>query len=158
MSGRFAGVWQRLGGPGGRLGQPLDPPVEDTFVEQHFERGWMHWGWLDREGEPERTVHVVAYRQEEGNHWSGDLWGRFTDYWQEGDGEHACPEAGPPYGPRRGFGLVWCQYVRGSLGAPLEEEHAVQAATRIFKVGRCSGARRMAACTCCSTRAIGSSS
>lgn len=65
VSGRFAEVWQQLGGAADRLGRPLDPPVKDAFVEQQFEHGWMHWGRLDRDGESKRTAHVVAYEQEE---------------------------------------------------------------------------------------------
>jgi hypothetical protein len=57
------------------------------------------------------------------------------DYWQEGDDPYSCPEATPPLGPRRGFGLVWCQYVRDSLGAPLEEEHNIQASYQDFQGG-----------------------
>lgn len=125
-------MWARLGGAEGRLGQPLDPVREGSFAEQHFERGLMHRGRLDRMGEPEPEVQVIVYSEGGSNRQSGDLWGRFIDYWREGEAEYSCSEATPPLGPRRGFGLVWCQYVRASLGAPLEEERIIEASYQDF--------------------------
>jgi outer membrane protein assembly factor BamB len=134
VTGRYSEVWARLGGTGGRLGQPLAPAVEGFFAEQHFERGLMHWGRLDQTGEPEPEVHVIVYGAGN-NRRAGTLWGRFIDYWKEGQDEYSCPEATPPWGPRRGFGLVWCQYVRDSVGSPLEEEYGRQASYQDFQGG-----------------------
>jgi hypothetical protein len=109
--------------------------IEGSFAEQHFERGLMHWGRLDLDGEPEFEVHVIVYGEGGVNTQTGDLWGRFIDYWKEGDDEYSCPQAIPPLGPRRGFGKVWCQYVRDSVGAPVEEEKAIQAGYQNFQRG-----------------------
>jgi hypothetical protein len=135
LADQYSEVWQRLGGASGRLGQPLDPPEDGTFAFQHFESGLMHWGRWDRQGEPEREVQVIVNGGGGGDAQSGELWGRFVDFWEEGQDEYSCAEAMPPYGPRRGFGLVWCRYVRESLGAPLEEEYGQEAGYQDYEYG-----------------------
>ncbi|TEU17916.1 MAG: hypothetical protein E3J21_07205 [Anaerolineales bacterium] len=132
LTGRYAQVWERLGGAEGSLGWGLAPVVEGFYAIQHFEQGLMHWGWQDETGDYE--VHVIVYG-EGGNTKVGDLWGRFEDYWKEGDVEYPCPQATPPLGPRRGFGLVWCKYVRDSVGAPLEGEWGEQGGHQNFQGG-----------------------
>jgi hypothetical protein len=49
--------------------------------------------------------------------------------------QSTCSQATPPLGPRRGFGKVWCQYVRDSVGVPLEGEQAIQASYQDFQGG-----------------------
>jgi outer membrane protein assembly factor BamB len=136
-TGRYGQVWERWGGAGGPLGWGLAPAVEGFYAGQRFERGFMHWGRLDTLGEPNYEVQIIVYG-EGGNTRAGDLWLPYEDYWKEGDEEYSCPEAKPPLGPKRGFGLLWCKYkeIRDSLGAPLEEEWGEQGGYQDFVGGR----------------------
>lgn len=126
-------VWKRLGGPEGPLGQALAPAVQGFYVGQHFERGLMHWGWQDGIDRGYK-IHVIVYGKEEHTQ-AGALWMRYEDYWKEGDPEYSCPQATPPLGPKRGFGLVWCKYARDFVSAPLEEEWSEPGGYQNFEGG-----------------------
>ena len=135
-TGRYAQVWERLGGAGGPLGWGLDPAVEGFYAMQRFEHGLMHWGRQDRMGEPDYEIHIILYGPGD-NRQAGREWYRYVDDWQEGDGEYLCPQAGPPWGPRRGFGKVWCECesCRDHLGVPVEEEWGEQGGYQDFQGG-----------------------
>ena len=123
-TGTFAVVWERLGGAAGPLGPAMAPAVERQVAWQTFENGLMHWGTENDFGNHGITVIVYGENNDE---LAGDLWLLLEDGWKEEDTRYSCPEAGPPLGPERGFGLVWCKWAMPQVGAPIEQEWSQQA-------------------------------
>jgi hypothetical protein len=148
---------RRLGGAGGPLGWGLAPTVEGFYAIQHFEHGLMHWGRQERIGEPDYEIHIILYGP--GDNWQvGQEWYRYTDYWQEGDEEYPCPQASPPWGPRRGFGKVCgvsANTAANTWARPWKRSGASREATRTSRAASCSGSPETAAFTSSSTKGTG---
>lgn len=127
----FAPVWRWLGQSAGRLGPPAAPAVAQTVAWQRFEGGLLHWGWPDAPGRMQ--IHALLGGQAPFE----QRWQRVADTFTEGDPPYPCPESGPPLGPRRGFGQVWCQQpsLREALGKPLAEEWSEPAGFQNFRNG-----------------------
>ncbi len=129
----YAEIWAQLGGETGPLGRALAPAIEGPYAFQAFEHGLMHWGW--QEG---GTFYIhLLYNGPEDKPQAGAAWERYEDTWQEGQAEYLCPQAGPPFGPRRGFGQVWCSCdeCRTRLGSPLEQERGQSGGYQTFAGG-----------------------
>jgi hypothetical protein len=64
-------------------------------------------------------------------------WTRYVDTWREGEEELSCPEATLPLGPKRGFGLLWCENltVQAALGNPLAQEEPLDGGFQEFVGG-----------------------
>jgi len=117
----YGAIWKSLGGMSSGLGGPVGDPVGRFYAGQQFEHGFMFW----RDNAGATQDWIFAFRWGPGDDQTQGLyWSRFDDVWTEGDPEYACAEAVPPYGPKRGFGKIWCERaeVRTNLGAAIEEE------------------------------------
>ncbi len=120
--GRFAEIWNALGAGESDLGYPLTAnPVGDRLcARQYFDRGYMIW--FDSPQDPDPVWAVVIPDPTAG---SGNKLYKFTDSWP-GSPDYWCPEAeaNAPLGPRRGFGMLWCEYpnMRADIGQAREEE------------------------------------
>jgi hypothetical protein len=64
-------------------------------------------------------------------------WEQYANSWTEGDPEYSCGEEKSPPTPKRGFGVVWCQYdqVRQGLGQATTAEWGTTAAVQSFTGG-----------------------
>lgn len=130
----LADVWNALGGEGGSLGAHTAEAVMNRWVaDQRFEHGYMYW--RNNEGSPANYIYVLYYQG--GTNPKKGAWQRYEDTWVEGMDELSCLEAGPPNGPRRGFGKVWCDNsdVRSDLGDATEEEEGRHAGFQDFENG-----------------------
>ena len=67
-------------------------------ARQQFERGFAEWG-------PSNMGPYIIFRSDEGR------WDAWPDTWKEGQPEFACAKSETgAYGPRRGFGKLWCEH------------------------------------------------
>ena len=119
--GRFAEIWEELGGGESRLGHPTQAEITDRdFAKQYFENGVMYW-W-DNPDEPD-YIWVIDSPAEDLR--SGPSSNRYLDEW-DGDEEVSCDAAreNEGKGPLRGFGWLWCQRpeLQTRLGNPVEPE------------------------------------
>jgi serine/threonine-protein kinase len=119
--GRYADIWTILDGGQGALGYPVLNPVGDRLcARQYFARGYMVW--YDSPQDPD-FVWAAAIPNAAAN--EGTTSYLFTDTWP-GSPEYWCSEAEAraPLGPRRGFGMLWCEYadLRADIGQAVEEE------------------------------------
>lgn len=117
----FKPLWQSLGGENGPLCYPTGSAVAGrNYARQPFERGFMFW-WEA----PTRPQPVWVIEWSNALALSGNAWSEYQDEWN-GQWEYPpnCPEAAPPKGPKRGFGLIWCSTpgVKAQLGLALKEE------------------------------------
>jgi hypothetical protein len=102
----FKPVWQK---PAVKdyIGYPTTPASADRrYARQYFERGYFYW-W-DRPNEPGLiwVVEMPDPDRNQGFHWSGP----YEDTWSGGD-SFACQTARDSrYGPRSGFGKLWCEH------------------------------------------------
>ena len=90
------------------LGNPITPPSADrNYARQYFERGYFYW-W-DRPDGP-GLIWVVEIPDPSLNY--GYRWrGPYEDTWKSGDDPISCEAARhTPYGPKRGFGRLWCTH------------------------------------------------
>jgi hypothetical protein len=129
----FDTVWQDLGGSASDLGPPIaDAVLSHPTAEQEFAGGTMYW----RQSFGTTPHHVFALVRA-GADISTGTWSRHVDTWSEGDDEIACPEATLPFGPKRGFGIVWCenQAVQLAMGAAISAEEGSQAGFQKFAGG-----------------------
>lgn len=120
-NGRWADLWTSLGAGQSALGYPLaDPLGERLCARQNFERGYLLW--LENSQKPDFVWAAVIPNPADSN---GSKAYRFTDTWP-GSPEYTCDEAAAraPLGPKRGFGMLWCNYadLRADIGAALDEE------------------------------------
>ncbi len=119
-SGRYADIWAALGQENSELGYPVSEPVGDRLcARQNFQRGYMVW--FDNPQDPDPVWAAVM----PGSGQSGDKSYKFTDTWP-GSPEYWCAEAETyaPLGPKRGFGMLWCEYpaLRADVGNAVDEE------------------------------------
>ncbi len=119
--GRYAQIWTALGEGQSDLGYPIAQPVGEMLcARQNFERGQLLWVdypqdpdfvWAAVRPNPTATEGATSYK--------------FTDTWP-GSPEYWCDQAqaNAPLGPKRGFGMLWCDYdtLRADLGQALDEE------------------------------------
>lgn len=120
-NGRLADLWTTLGAGQSPLGYPIaDPMNERLCARQNFERGYLLW--VESSQKPDFVWAAVMPNRADN---SGGKTYRFTDTWP-GSPEYSCDEAAAraPLGPRRGFGMLWCNYpaLRTDIGAALDEE------------------------------------
>jgi len=137
--GRYATIWDDLGGGDGRLGYPLAERIPDTVCAwQPFTGGTMLW--LEQRSFAESCVEfcdrprIFSIDGFDGVATAGDPYYRHPDDWSEAIDPFACEEANrteapvlggtKPLGPVRGFGKVWCEndVVRTAMGAATEPE------------------------------------
>jgi len=89
-------------------------------ARQYFARGYLVW--FDSPQDPD-FVWAAAIPNSAAN--EGTTSYLFTDTWP-GSPEYWCreAEARAPLGPRRGFGMLWCEYadLRADIGQAVEEE------------------------------------
>jgi hypothetical protein len=129
----FAAVWDALDGEDGTLGDATaDAMLSHAVAEQEFEGGSMYW----REGFGATPDHVFVLTRA-GASMSTGTWQRFVDTWRDGDDELSCPEATMPWGPVRGFGLIWCDdaAVQLAMGSPVGGEEGSVAGFQKFSGG-----------------------
>ena len=129
----FDTVWEDLGGAEGNLGPAIaDAMLDHNTVEQEFVGGTMYW----REGFGPTPHHVFVLTRA-GADVSKGTWTRHVDTWSDGDDELPCAEATLPFGPVRGFGLVWCENasVQLAMGSPLGLEEGSEAGFQKFSGG-----------------------
>ena len=118
--GRFLRIWEELGAAKSRLGFPLNPVIEErNYAYQNFGGGMLFW-W-DNPDDPDFIWAINmgdVYEQGQG-------WVQYEDNWA-GDSEFSCEQArnNGEFGPRRGFGLVWCQNaaLQQQFGPPTRAE------------------------------------
>lgn len=120
-SGRLADLWTTLGAGQSVLGYPIADPVSERLcARQNFERGYLLW--VESTQKPD-FVWAAVMPNRAGS--SGSKAYHFTDTWP-GSPEYTCDEAAAraPFGPKRGFGMLWCNYanLRADIGVALDEE------------------------------------
>ncbi len=120
-SGRLADLWTTLGAGQSPLGYPsADPLGERLCARQNFERGYLLW--VENTQKPDFVWAAVLPNRADT---SGVKAYRFTDTWP-GSPEYSCDDASAraPIGPKRGFGMLWCNYpnLRADIGNALDEE------------------------------------
>ncbi len=118
----FEQPWNNLDQGNGSLGYPTGPAITDrNYARQFFERGFMFWWESLQDPQPIWVIYTPDPLATQ-----GDTWIKYEDRWQAGQPEYPpeCPEAGPPLGPKSGFGLIWCHQagVKDQLGRPLDTE------------------------------------
>jgi hypothetical protein len=118
----FNDLWEELGGGNGPLGYPTGPASEDgNYAKQYFQQGFMYWWQSPSQPEP---IWVVTMPDFDAT--SGTTWARYDNDWHPGQPPFPanCPDAREPWGPRAGFGLIWCDRpgVKKRVGAPIEAE------------------------------------
>lgn len=130
----YGPIWASLGGMESALGGPVGNPASRFYAGQEFEHGFMFW--RDNPGGGEDWIYIIKWGVGD-SQTAGDLWGWFTDTWQEGEPEYFCAEATPPNGPRRGFGKIWCARaeIRGDLGVAIQEEWGTDGGWHDFERG-----------------------
>ena len=129
----FVGVWEAMGGAAGDLGYPIAAAkTNHNTVEQEFAGGSMYW----RAGFG-ATPHHVFVLTRAGASISTGTWTRHVDTWGAGDDELSCAEASPPWGPVRGFGLIWCDSaaIQLAMGNPVGAEEGSKAGFQSFSGG-----------------------
>jgi len=119
--GRYADIWTELDAGAGELGYPILNPVGDRLcARQNFERGYIVW--FDSPQDPDPVWAAVIPDQAAD---SANKSYKFTDTWP-GSPEYWCSEAEAraPLGPKRGFGMLWCEYLdlRADIGQALDQE------------------------------------
>ncbi|MBC7249171.1 MAG: hypothetical protein H5T62_02720 [Anaerolineae bacterium] len=121
VAARYKEAWKALGASAGALGNAIAADVESIHSEQRFEQGMMYW--RDNATEPD-YIYVLYYEDPEDQ--QSGTWERHDDEWEEGMPVYSCSEAedNRPFGPKLGFGLVWCTDtdVRTGLGNAIEAE------------------------------------
>ena len=134
VGSRFFSMWLALGGAISDLGFPTDPAVDAAHSGQKFEHGMMYW--RDNATEPD---YIYALYYEGDDHQYTGMWGRHDDEWEEGMPVYSCTAAedNRPFGPKLGFGLLWCTdlAVRTALDAAIEEEQYYDGAYQDFENG-----------------------
>ena len=103
------------------VGYPIAPASDNRpYARQYFERGYMYW-W----NQPDAPGLIwVAQMPDEGA-MTGFGWiGPFEDSWDGGDPFSCDAARSNTYGPRSGFGRLWCQHpeIAQTLGAAREPE------------------------------------
>jgi len=133
----FLHVWTAGDGVGGRLGNPTAEAVLDRWVADQFFEGGLAF-WRNNESVPVNYVYVLLYGDGT-DETEGRLWFWAKDLWQEGMPEFSCPEAeiNPEFGPKRGFGKVWCEQasIRDGLKLPVTVEQGANAGFQDFENG-----------------------
>jgi hypothetical protein len=133
----LAAVWVAVGGPEGRLGEPVAGAVLDRWAaDQFFEGGFTFW--RNNESAAANQIFVLFYG-DGSDETQGRPWLVFEDEWHEGLPTHSCPEAeaNGDLGPLRGFGKVWCENaeVRQGMRQPLVPERGAEAGWQDFQGG-----------------------
>jgi hypothetical protein len=129
----FDQVWDALDGREGELGDPIsNARLDHDTAEQDFVGGTMYW--RDRYGPTPPDVFVLVRA---GADATRGTWTRHVDTWSEEDDEISCPEATLPLGPKRGFGLVWCDNpaVQLAMGDAIGPEEGSKAGFQRFSGG-----------------------
>lgn len=101
---------------------PLGATITDrNYARQPFERGFMFWWEALQAPQPIWVIYTPDPLAT-----AGETWTRHDNRWQVGQPEYPadCPQAGPPLGPKNGFGLVWCYEagVKAQVGQPRDQE------------------------------------
>lgn len=110
------------------IGYPTAAASDDRqYARQYFERGYMYW-W-DR---PDARGLIWVVQMPDGGAMSGFGWiGPFEDTWG-GDDPISCEAASQTaYGPRSGFGRLWCDHpeIAQTIGAAREPERGTGEST-----------------------------
>lgn len=118
----FVPLWEQLGKGAGALGYPLGTAIADrNYARQPFEHGFMFWWESPQDPQPIWVIYTADPLAA-----SGDKWTRYDNRWVAGTPEFPaeCPQAGPPLGPKNGFGITWCYEtgVKEQIGLPRELE------------------------------------
>jgi hypothetical protein len=138
----FDTVWETLDEEEGALGPPAaDAVLVRWTADQRFDRGYMYW--RNNQRSPADYVYVLYYQG--GTDATQGTWERYEDTWTEDMDEFPCPQVGPPNGPIRGFGKVWCDHeaVRLDLAAAIEPEAGFYAGFQDFDAGTLLWASRL---------------
>jgi hypothetical protein len=120
--------------PVSRLGRPLGEQVDRYYAGQAFQHGFMFW--RDNAAAALDWIYVIQWGPGD-DPTAGLFWARFDDTWTDDSPEYFCDQTAPPYGPRRGFGKVWCQRteVRHALGGAIEREWGEHGGWQDFEQG-----------------------
>jgi hypothetical protein len=133
----FVHVWDAVGGPGGRLGNPIAEAVLDRWVADQFFEGGLAF-WRNNELVPANYIYMLFYKDGT-DEMQGTTWLQFEDLWREGMPEFSCPEAeaNGALGPKRGFGKVWCEEiaVHDGLKLPMVVEQGANGGFQDFEGG-----------------------
>jgi hypothetical protein len=118
----FETAWNALGAGSGALGYPTGAALTDrNYAQQYFERGFMFWWDAPQDPQPIWVIFMSNSGDTQ-----GDTWRRYDNRWAAGqpDFPPACPDVGPPLGPKSGFGITWCyeQDVSSEVGRPVQAE------------------------------------